>query len=510
MKRVLCMWLPQWPLQRLLGVRPELRDEPVVLYETCGGRSLRVTHCSRKASRAGIRLGMPLAEALAALDSSLHTELYDPEADHRELVALAKWCERFSPLVGLEEAEAPESLLLDVTGLGPYFGGEQALASLVASELRSRGFLSRIAVADTIGASWAVSHFSKGCDKAPAIVELGTEQSVLEPLPVAALRIPETTVRLLDRVGLRRVEQLLAVARKSLPARFGKELLRRIDQALGSAPESFAALTPAPEFGAAHCLEYPSARTEQIDFVLEELVRKLAVQLREKARGALELAVHLESEQGPPTTLSVGFFEPRVHPEPMLQLVRLRMERVRLPGPVSEISVRVTRNSPLISKQRELFGSPRRQDTAGLSLLIERLTGRLGRKAVVRAVLRAEPEPERAFDTEPVVGKEGNRDASEPAPSGIGPLDRPPLLWAEALALDVISVVPEGLPIRFCWRGTSYLVGRHWGPERIESAWWRDQGIRRDYYRVEATSGERFWLFRSLRDSRWFLQGEFA
>jgi protein ImuB len=48
-----------------------------------------------------------------------------------------------------------------------------------------------------------------------------------------------------------------------------------------------------------------------------------------------------------------------------------------------------------------------------------------------------------------------------------------------------------------------------WGPERIETGWWRGQAVGRDYYRVETTDGRRFWIFRNLEDNRWFLHGVF-
>ena len=48
-------------------------------------------------------------------------------------------------------------------------------------------------------------------------------------------------------------------------------------------------------------------------------------------------------------------------------------------------------------------------------------------------------------------------------------------------------------------------MARHWGPERIETGWWRRERAVRDYYRVETTEGRRFWLFRRRRDGRWFL-----
>jgi protein ImuB len=105
------------------------------------------------------------------------------------------------------------------------------------------------------------------------------------------------------------------------------------------------------------------------------------------------------------------------------------------------------------------------------------------------------------------------------------------------LPLSVISVVPAGPPAQFHFDGVDYRIARSWGPERIETGWWRTGGgwglgargsggrtlarpspqppvptlsARRDYYRVETTSGRRFWLFRGLADARWFFHGEFG
>jgi protein ImuB len=58
--------------------------------------------------------------------------------------------------------------------------------------------------------------------------------------------------------------------------------------------------------------------------------------------------------------------------------------------------------------------------------------------------------------------------------------------------------------------GREQQVVRHWGPERIEAGWWRGRTVRRDYWRVETASGERYWLFRQLGSGQWHLHGQFA
>src|SRR5436189_5589317 len=42
MKRVLCVWFPHWPLQRVCLVQPELKGRPVVLYGPARVGSTRV------------------------------------------------------------------------------------------------------------------------------------------------------------------------------------------------------------------------------------------------------------------------------------------------------------------------------------------------------------------------------------------------------------------------------------------------------------------------------------
>lgn len=48
-----------------------------------------------------------------------------------------------------------------------------------------------------------------------------------------------------------------------------------------------------------------------------------------------------------------------------------------------------------------------------------------------------------------------------------------------------------------------------WGPERIETGWWRGLTVCRDYWRVETETHQHLWVYRDLRSGDWFLHGEF-
>jgi protein ImuB len=87
---------------------------------------------------------------------------------------------------------------------------------------------------------------------------------------------------------------------------------------------------------------------------------------------------------------------------------------------------------------------------------------------------------------------------------------RPLWVFDPPQLIDVVALAIAGPPAMFHYQRRRYRVTGSCGPERIETGWWRGPSSRRDYYRVETESGQRFWLFRDLQDQRWFLHGEFA
>jgi hypothetical protein len=89
------------------------------------------------------------------------------------------------------------------------------------------------------------------------------------------------------------------------------------------------------------------------------------------------------------------------------------------------------------------------------------------------------------------------------------PAARPLCLKPRPIPIEVVSVVPDGPPIHFRWQAGEHFIQGTWGPERIETGWWRGPHVQRDYYRVETATGQRFWLFRQNDTGKWFLHGAF-
>jgi protein ImuB len=95
------------------------------------------------------------------------------------------------------------------------------------------------------------------------------------------------------------------------------------------------------------------------------------------------------------------------------------------------------------------------------------------------------------------------------SPEHVQPMLRPLHVLDPPQPVEMIGVALDGPPAMFSYRRRQYRISRFWGPERIETGWWRGPSARRDYYRVETDSGNRLWLFRCLQDKRWFLHGMF-
>lgn len=586
MQRVLCLWIRDWPLQRLAIDRPELHGRAVVLYEASpqGGLKVVATSGGLGASdqAAGpitsIYPGMPLTEAVALIASAQktgstepHLEPADPQADRLALEQLAEWCHCFSPIAGLEDALRPDCLLLDVTGLASLFGGERALAEKVVHAFADRGLNMCVVLADTIGAAWAAVHaktLDVVDDIAPQvpnsvlvqILPPGETLSALAPLPIGYLRVAEETITLLATLGITRIGQLAALPRSALLARFGPEMLRRFDQAIGSAPETILARHAPPEYMADFTFEAPLTNREAIEHVLGQLIAQVTEPLARRREGVLRLVCRLKYERafeeltlpfraGLPVDLpdlnssfsfTLGLFRPSASSEYLCDLLRLRLENVRMAGPVVSVHVEVTSIGPLELRQQAMFDRETDHDQPRrLAGLVDRLSNRLGRAAVVQVALLPDAQPEYTCVDVPLAG--GTASAKSPSRSAakkstkknlphvsrygllsFGADERPLALLPQAARIEVVAVAPHGAPGQFRWAGHSYSVAYAWGPERIETGWWRtpttsgrhDQEnrktfVRRDYYRVETTSGARFWIFRSLVDRQWFLQGRF-
>ena len=305
---------------------------------------------------------------------------------------------------------------------------------------------------------------------------------------------------------------LLQLPRSSLSARFGAALLCRLDQATGKLAEPILA-HHAPQPLHIECLlENPTDRRDLIEQVIRELLADLVARLNEQGLGAVQLQLQIHTTDKTYVKLNVGLFRPTADAQHLLPLLHMQLERHQFAAPVIGVTLTTPLTARLEERQKQLLDGPS-VSSQHLRLLIDRLSNRLGQQAVLAAKLMADAQPERAFQLMPLAGttlrkatraSQAARQRHEHA-AGLRPLQMEPL----PIPVQTIAVVPDGPPISFRHQGNTHRIAQHWGPERIETGWWRGSAIQRDYYRVQDEAGCRFWIFRERKTGRWFLQGEF-
>lgn len=535
-RRFLVLFFPHFPTDCLKRRNPGLAG-PLALYETVKG-GLRLGALDREAAKEGLRPGQSLADA-RALVPALKVTALDAPALAAAFADLADWHTNLSPLVAVMGGEnAYGDLVIDITGVAHLFGGESALLSLALTRLRRENYTVAGAIAPTIGAAWALSHFARS-----QIVERDELAEKLADLPVAALRLDPARIGGLTQMGLRRIGQLTGRPRAPLEARFGASLLLRLDQAHGRASERLVPRLPPAEHRAERRFPDPIGLMDDVLAATKDLAIQLACRLEKAGLGAQHFALFLYRVDHKVMMLAVRSARLTRDPAHITRLFTHRADRFSgeydAGFGIDMVRLCADATGPLDAVQTGAFA--RNDGMADLDRLIDRLGSRLGAGAVLRSQAVASHIPERAVRLLP---------AQQPlaiVPPPPARLERPLRLLPQPEPVIITAEVPDGLPAAMLWRHRSYRLLRAAGPERLGAEWWRgDQRLElvpqpdpetlkpgqeppyvaalplfdamaatRDYYVVEDETGCRFWIFRlgfygQPSPPTWYLHGLFA
>jgi protein ImuB len=463
------------------------------------------------AERLGLKPGMALAQA-RAMHPDLVVAAEDRVSEQKLLNELGDWCQRYTPLIAVDP---PDGILLDISGCAHLFGGEEHLVDDLAREIASFGFTLRAAIASTIGAASAAARFT-----AATIIAGGQERELLAPLPLSALRLPDETVAALNRVGLKRIGDILDLPRAPLTARFGPDLLRQLDRALGREAEPLSPRLPVAPYVAEQRFAEPIALAEDVLGVAARLAARLRTTLERRSEGARRLELALFRTDGVVRRIGAATARPMRDPLHIRALFTERLVSLADaldPGfgfDLARLSILVAEPSP-----PEQIGFGEDHDQPDLDRLVDRLSARLGPHRITRLVAYDSHIPELAAATVPahaITATETGWAAFRQFRMAVDLSPRPLRLLAGPEPIEAVAAVPDGPPVRFRWRRALHEVVAADGPERIEGAWWNEEGgPARDYFRVEDAAGCRFWLFRAglypaTPSPRWFLHGLFA
>jgi protein ImuB len=512
MKRIVSVWLPLWPIERMARAQPSLvpADAPLALTEA-GMHGIRITAVNMRAAKEGVRVGQALADARAAFPAFL-TQRAELRHDRVSLLRLARWCGRYGPN---RNVDGGDSLWIDITGVAHLFGGEAQLMDDLLARLARFNLTACAGLADTLGAAHALARFAPS----PAIAGEGRAEARLAPLPIEALRLAPETVLLLKRLGLRRIGELYRMPRAALQRRFrsakgAEAVLTRLDQALGVRAEPRRPLAEPPALYVQRSWPDPLISAEQLEAETAVLARELCTHLSARGLGARRLCLSLYRADGTVAEVRAGLSAPSWVPEHMTALLGEKLSAIDAGFGIDVMVLAAVQAEKPGAQQGAL--APRLQGArTDAAQLVDRLANRLGPGRVRRIEPRASHIPERAEVHVAALARP--HAASWPAASGP---TRPSLLLDNPEPIRVVAEVPEGPPASFVWRRVERRIVRAQGPQRVAPEWWDEIAAKktgtRDYYRVEDEGGAGYWVYREGiygRDEelpRWFMHGLFG
>ena len=535
--------------ERLLRQARVTEEQPFAVVQDTGKTQV-ISSLSVSAEGWGLSHGQPLRDALA-MCPDLITRLQNRQLEARFLASLRRWASKFSPWVA---EEVPNALVIDLTGCAHLFGGELGVIQQVELDCRDLGLSVHIGMADTKGAAWALARYagqplglSRTGDaidqEAPAtrsravkrrnwerggqpprlqssqggfarIAAPGFTQQALAPLPVAALRLEDHVITSLNRLGLRRVENLMDQPRAAIARRFGKGTIYRMDQALGVAPEPISPAKQSLHLACRLTLPEPIGLIEDMLAALDKLLPRLAASLTAKGRGVRRLRLEAYRTDQTMQSVEVGLARPSADMALIRQLLVIKLEDIKVEFGIDVLRVVAAQTEPIYAHQHKgkIKAGPAVAARLSQNTELDDLIGKLGARIGLEAITRLHPGdshiPEKASQV-------------LAAAWSMPQMDWPIVLRARPLIYfqpePIVAAEVPKVPLHFKWRGQSHELQSAQGPERIAPEWWLAERAwrsgTRDYWQVVTKSGDRLWLYFShggAISGGWFCHGRFA
>lgn len=480
--------LPDWPLHAALSAlnaaeRETLQAQPLVIVED--DRRGTISTCNQIAAQIGIRPGHSLNACIALCADTQFLPRHHTR-ERQLLDELALLAQRYTSVVS---AQPPNELLLEIRGSIRLFGGLTALMNRVRNDFQECGLRSQLTVSATAQSALWLARAARE----PQAVTPRNLLTTLSRLPVAVLLWPPEIELRLARFGVLTVGDLLRLPRGGLARRIGYERLAELDHAIGRQPEVLRHFVAPEAYEDRVPLEFDIETTGLLSVVIERRLKRLQTFLSRRNLAIERLNIELKHREHAVTPVILGLAYATADMTHVARLLREQLNRLQLPAPVTSLSIQVSKLHRATSATGDLFLSKGRtlDALAAQARLLEQLQSRLGFNAIRRLQARADHRPEFAHSTPAA--------AVTTAPSTAEPtLNAPRPLWLLAAPKAIRSIGAMN-------RGG--LVG----PEKIESGWWDEQLVCRDYFRARSSAGALGWIYQDRElQGQWHLHGLFG
>ena len=329
-------------------------------------------------------------------------------------------------------------------------------------------------------------------------------RSALGTLPADVLNLSKEQNRRLYNMGIRHLKDIWRLPGDGIRKRFGSEFVDQLNKALGKAQEPTLNYLPPPTFSSSYDLPYELENLDRLLPIVDEIIGQLCDFLTRRDLSTSHLMFSLFHEKRSPTCIEISLRQTSRSSTHFLLLVETYFHNLTIPAAVIAISLVVNQFDAFFSHTDALLLDGRPDATSrenNLNQFMEQLKARLGDNYLKGISCVAEHRPEYASACVDVNSHTKKSSIRKSIQNKVATRPRP--IWLLEKPEELVEKNS-----RLYHRKAISIIS---GPERIETAWWADHDVRRDYYIAQEANGSRLWIYRERSDERrWFLHGYFS
>jgi len=519
-----CLFVPDFPVQAVVRLEPELRDKTVVVLE--GAPPLTKVFCANAAARTlGVEAGMTKVQVEAFSGVAWRWRSRAQEAMAHTALLDCAWT--ISPRVEDKlygEEELPDAAVLDLAGCEKLFGSPEKIAGDLQRIAASVGLDANVAVAGNPEAAVCAARGFAGV----TIVPPGEESRRLGTLSVSSLPVTQEFLETLARWGIHTCGEFAALPEIAVVERFGQAGRRWQLLALGTERRPLMAKEPEPVFEECMELEFPVELLDPLLFVLNRLLEQLCVRLRMHVLATSEIRVTLTLQKtGNRNGNGLKGEDALVHertlrlPVPakeskfLLKLLKLDLEAHPPRAPVTAVRMMAIPTRPR-TRQLGLY-LPLSPEPEKLEVTLARIRSTVGEGRSGSPVVLDTHRPNAFRQSEFVLREMKDKKSAAAQRSATAALRiyRPPL----AATVELYKTKPAHIVCE----GAQRRVLSYAGPWRTKGDWWSETAWSRDEWDVllhslrpkqqgnsstdEGNETALYRIYHDLRSRRWFVEG---
>jgi protein ImuB len=378
------VYVPNFILQAIGRSEPELRTQPLAIIDG-PPPTYQVVAFNRLAELFGITRGMTKAAASQFAQVTIR-----PRCRIREEAAHAALLDVVWSITPRVEDAAPDTLLLDISGLTSLFGDEENTAQQIATRASAFGMSVHVAISANVETARIVARALPG----PTIVPEGEERRFLETLPVSMLSPNQELSDVFDRWGVATCKALASLPVISLSECVGQEGVRLHAIASGNGMRPLLLAEPAQHFEEWFELDEAVDDLESLSFLLGRLLDQLSARLTARALSIAAVRVNFELQPAFDNAFDTSRDLLRVKPslrtftcnlelpvptrdsKLLLKLLRLRLQAYPPGAPIQKIQM--TAQSSLARVTQGSLFIPTAPDPDKLELTLARIAAVVG------------------------------------------------------------------------------------------------------------------------------------